>query len=290
MQQKRLTSPLMLPNSETIRFQDSSQFQRFRDFILDFKGLDLELYQDSSCMRRLEHAMERLKVNDLGQLELLLARRPELYEEFIAAFTVGVSSLFRDPDSLRFFREFVLPLVLNKNDHPGILITGQSSGEELASILITLEELNLRQSFKILATDLSQTALNRALKPKVNRTAMTKASRDYISAGGVHRLDYYFQASSLQHHLHPDLCTGVKHALFDLSKDELEQSFDIIFCRNVLIYFKPAVQGQIIARLHRHLKSGGFLILGEKESIIFYPPHKNDFVQIGGDLAIYRKI
>lgn len=266
---------------------EEKPFLEFIEFVESSYGLMLSWYNPKSLKRRLDKVLRLFNIDDLRSLQLLFIRDEKFFQKFIDAFTVKVTELFREPGSLKVIREDVLPLLRNK-EAPKILLIGSSTGEELCSLAIILKELDLLDRVEITATDLSPKAISCAAKPCISKSRLKEAQMNYRRAGGTGLLEEYYQATSSLCYFHPSLLDRVHFQCFDITKDELDQKFDLIFCRNLLIYFQSQQHNGLVQRLVRHLKPGGFLSFGEQESIRFYKNHDNLQI-VSSSQKIYRQ-
>jgi len=264
-----MQSPL---EQETL-FEEKS-YLNFLSFIKDNFGLELSWYNRNSLQRRLQKVIRQFRLPDLQALQMLLVRDEKFFQSFVDQFTVQVTELFREPLSLLELRKEVLAFYRNKSKLQ-ILQVGASTGEELSSLCILLKEQGILDHTRITSTDISMSALEKAKRPCISKARIKEAEMNYQKSGGHARLGDYYQSTSSLCFFYESLYGNVEYKLFDITKDELGQKFDIILCRNLLIYFQVDQQHQILDRLLRHLNPGGFLILGEQESVSFYHNHEN---------------
>lgn len=264
-----MQSPL---EQETL-FEEKS-YLNFLSFIKDNFGLELSWYNRNSLQRRLQKVIRQFRLPDLRALQMLLVRDEKFFQSFVDQFTVQVTELFREPLSLLELRKEVLAFYRNKSKLQ-ILQVGASTGEELSSLCILLKEQGILDDTRITSTDISMSALEKAKRPCISKARIKEAEMNYQKSGGHGHLGDYYQSTSSLCFFHESLYSNVEYKLFDITKDELGQKFDIILCRNLLIYFQVDQQHQILDRLLRHLNPGGFLILGEQESVSFYHNHEN---------------
>ena len=190
-------------------------YRDFLEFVEDRYGLKLEWYNKSSVMRRLLKVMNQMRVNDLYTLKLLISESSH-FQKFLDRFTVQVTELFREPKTWLEMRKSVLP-VLKQRDTISILLVGSSTGEELSSLAIILDEMELMDKCQILATDLSAAALEKAHRPSISKARLHEADMNYRKAGGLALLEDYYQTTSSLCHFHEHLFRKVKFEQFDIS-------------------------------------------------------------------------
>lgn len=264
-----------------------SGFYSFRSFVEKEFGLNLSYYNESSLQRRLNKVLRHWNLTDLRSLQLLLVRNEHYYQKFVDGFTVQVTELFREPRTLIEIRNQVFPFY-TKAKSLKILLVGSSTGEEMSSLCIMLQEEGLLAKSQITATDLSSRALEKAKTPHISKARLAEAHMNYRKSGGKGVLDDYYQTTSSMCYIHPQLFENTELRQFDITQDELGEQFDLIFCRNLLIYFQAEKQHFLLDRLLRHLKPGGFLSLGEQESASFYQNPENLQI-ISSSQKIYRQ-
>ncbi len=239
------------------------------------RGIDLSGYRRSTLRRRLAIRLARVCDGDpQAYIRLLRTDRSEA-DQLIAAVAIKVSSFFRNPLVFELTSENILPEIIERKRRSGsreirIWSAGCATGEEAYSIAILLHQALKGKltdwTVHIFATDMDDGALQ-AAKSGVY-------SRDRLENVKLGVLDKYFFARDDHYEVRPFLRKMVRFSLDDLTSQELAApaesifgGFDLVFCRNVLIYFSIPVQTRVINRLSQCLMQGGYLILGDSESI-----------------------
>jgi chemotaxis protein methyltransferase CheR len=267
----------------------ANEIQSFHNFMERKFQFRLKWYNSQSAERRLNKVIRAFGLSSLPELEQSLDDGVFSFQDFIGEFTVNVTEVFREPKSLKSLKFNVLPF-FKKSKEIKVLIVGCSTGEELASICILLKENMLLDRSNILATDINEAVLQRAKNPRIKRHDLPDGNERYETASGLRNLDYYFLGAGSLSFLDESLLKNVRYRKFDLCCDKLDDEFDLIFCRNVLIYFQYPEQHQLIDNLSRHLKPHGFLALGEKETIVHMKNLKDSFAIVSLEQNIYRKL
>jgi len=220
----------------------------------------------------------------------LISHSTEL-DELLYSLTVNVSGFFRNPIVWEILSDDILPKLFEKvNKSLRIWSAGCASGEEPYSIAIILQELLIKFKRKIdihvFATDINDKVLARARKAKYEQQAIGEVKFDFFQK--------YFTERSNQFHLSSEIKKMVKFSTFDLMDknryippDSIFGNFDIVFCRNVLIYFNKETQLKIFDNLYRSLKKGGYLILGEAE--IAPLKYSNKLKDINSNYKIFQR-
>jgi chemotaxis protein methyltransferase CheR len=245
----------------------------FLEFLWHHWGLDFSAYNEASVKRRLRRTMVGLRQENLHQLQEYLSQRPNGRSLFIERFMVQITELFREPESLRSLSQVVFP-GWQEREEVQILMMGCSSGEEVLSLAIMLREQGLLNRCRITACDIDEMALRRAQKPSVSRSDLPQAQQAYRQAGGRFYLDHYYTTVSSRAYFDPQLLENVNFQPADLVHFLPDRSYDLIWCKNLLIYFDPAYQNHLIGHLHSCLAPRGILALGERESVNFYEDHR----------------
>ena len=207
--------------------------------------------------------------------------------ELLCDFSINVTEMFRDPAFFMSIRTKVIPIV---KDYPKIRIwhVGCSTGEEVYSMAILLQEEGVYEKSKIYATDINNRILEKAMQGTFPLEAMQRYTKNYIEAGGKRAFSEYYQAMEDKVYFHPSLQKNVVFAQHDLATDQSFNEFDIIICRNVLIYFNKQLQNNVHKLLYNSLSQSGFLGLGKREGIRF-TSHETYYGEFDATEKLYRK-
>jgi chemotaxis protein methyltransferase CheR len=193
---------------------------------------------------------------------------PQAMERLLAGLSVNVTTMFRDPTFYLAFREQVIPLL---RTYPFIRIwnAGCSTGEETYSLAILLEEEQLYERSRIYATDFNSEVLARARAGELPLDRMREYTQNYQRAGGTREFSAYYTAGSGSARLAERLSSNVVFAQHNLATDRSFNEFNVILCRNVLIYFGRELQRRVHTLFHDSLTRFGVLALGQKETLRF---------------------
>jgi two-component system CheB/CheR fusion protein len=240
-------------------------------------GVDFTNYKHTTLQRRIRRRMVVHKVEKLKDYLRFIGRKPEELDELYRDLLIHVTGFFREPETFLALRKHVYPKLFEgrKPDNPiRIWVAGCSTGEEAYSIAITLLEYmwvhsrNISQAataIQIFATDISDTALDRARTGLYTEAAVSEISAERLKRFFV-RLDGGFQINKSIR----DMCIFAKQ---NLVKDPPFSNLDLVSCRNLLIYLGPVLQRRVIPALHYALKPGGYLMLGASESLGGFADH-----------------
>lgn len=248
---------------------DDSQVRMILDFTNRSWDLNLEGYNEASLRRRLQRMMVALRVKGMPELVDFLSRHSLGKELFIKNFSVRTTEMFREPEAFYSLKNRIFPTWKNRNQIR-ILMAGCSTGEEVVSLAILLREHGLLAKATIKALDLDQGALERAAQPSILRQILPEAQTQYRIAGGQLFLNHYYTNVSSRSVFSPDLLQNVFWKQADINDLEGRQDYDLVWCKNLLIYFKSDHQAKLLRRLHENLAPRGYLALGLRESLSFY--------------------
>lgn len=248
-----------------------AHYNEFRKYLQDSCGILLGDNKQYLVDSRVGRILQDYKIPDLGDLVTRLRKEPlsPLKQTVIDAMTTNETLWFRDGHPFDIFKNRLLPELQDKSGSKNIRVWSAacSSGQEPYSLSISVEEYRrnamgvLKAPVDIVATDLSKSIL----------AVATEGIYDSLSvARGLspERLRLYFDQDSDKWHIKPFVKQRVAYRYLNLcdSYGALGR-FDVIFCRNVLIYFSADLKTDILTRLHRALNPGGYLIVGASEGI-----------------------
>jgi chemotaxis protein methyltransferase CheR len=250
-------------------------------------GFDFGEYALSSFKRRLSRILEVYKFENMQKLTDRVASDKPFYELFLKEVTVNTTEMFRDPSFWKKLKESVFPLV---KDFPVIRVwhSACSSGEEVYSMAIALKEAGLYDKARIFASDINEDVIAKALEGKYPARNMELNGFNYEKYEGPKKLSNYFKVNGDYAYMDLDLLKNVTFKKFDLVQGDQFQRFDIILCRNVLIYFNLPLQDQVIAKFAKCMSLGGFLAVGSKETIAWCKSAEN-FSTFSLEEKIYQK-
>ena len=266
-----------------------SDLRRLTKVILDEYDYDFTNYAMSSFRRRIQRILELYKFGNVNMLIKRLKDDREFFDEFISEVTVNVTEMFRDPSFWRELRDHIIPNILLNHNTISIWHAGCSSGEEVFSMAILLREMNMLDKAKIIATDIDTSILDRARKGAYPIKNMDLNEKNYIRFQGNAKLSDYYREENGKAMLDPSLVENVSWRQHDLVQGIVFNKFDLILCRNVMIYFNQNLQNEVLKKLHESLFKYGYLVIGSKESLIWCEI-SNKFIVVNNEEKIYKKI
>lgn len=255
--------------------------------VYELYGYDFSGYSRASFKRRVNRICLIERFTSFAELRYTLINEPEYLKRFVEEVTVNVTEMFRDPHFFKGLREKILPQL---GTYPliRIWVAGCSTGEEAYSMAILLKEANLYHKSLIYGTDLNPSVLETARAGVFPLQQMKLYSENYMLSGGKKDFSDYYTANYDSVKFDKSLQEKLILSTHNLVSDSSFNSFQLIICRNVLIYFDRGLQERVFRLFNNSLENLGFLALGAKETIRFSKLDKN-FHQID-DQRIWKKI
>ncbi len=255
--------------------------------VYEMYGYDFSEYSRASFKRRVNRICLIDRFTSFAELRYIILNDPEYLKRFIEEITVNVTEMFRDPQFFKTLREKILPQL---GTYPliRIWVAGCSTGEEAYSMAILLKEANLYQKSLIYGTDLNPSVLETARAGVFPLQQMKLYSENYIQSGGKKDFSDYYTANYDSVKFDKSLQEKLILSTHNLVSDSSFNSFQLIICRNVLIYFDRGLQERVFRLFDNSLENLGFLALGAKETIRFSKLDRN-YHQID-DQKIWKKV
>ncbi|MBI3071191.1 MAG: protein-glutamate O-methyltransferase CheR [Deltaproteobacteria bacterium] len=251
-------------------------------------GYDFRDYALASIERRFARQVEAEGATTISGLQEKVLHDAAAMERLLFAMATHVTSMFRDPSFYVAFRQTVVPL-LRASKYTRIWHAGCSTGEEVYSLAILLHEEDLYNKCRIYATDFSEGVLRIAKEGVFPLTEMKEYTKDYLEAGGHATFSNYYSAKYDHVIFRPALRENVLFAHHNLVTDGSFNEFDVILCRNVMIYFNKSLQDRVHRLLYESLAPRGVLGLGQKEFLRF-TPEEHHYEVLDGPERLYRKV
>ncbi len=248
---------------------------------------DFRQYAAASLRRRVEKALEHLRLCSISELQGRVLREPATFQELLPFLTVQVSDMFRDPGFFLALRREVVPRL---RTYPSlrVWVAGCAEGEEVHALAILLHEEGLLDRTLIYASDITTQALRRGEAGIYELGRVAQFSENYRAAGGRASLSDYYTAAYGAAAFDRALRRNVVFTDHSLATDAVFAEVQLVTCRNVLIYFEPALQARTVQLFRDALCHRGFLGLGAGETLQF-TPHADAFELVDRDARIYQK-
>ncbi|MBN1267493.1 MAG: protein-glutamate O-methyltransferase CheR [Anaerolineales bacterium] len=263
---------------------DDLLYQNIKVRVKQLYGIDLEHYKDQQMKRRLGSWLVRSGYSDWDTYFAQIKQDEKENGRLRDYLTINVSSFFRDPERWKTMQKEILPLLYagragsRTSGEMRFWSAGCSIGAEPYSLIFQLDEMNHRNSYHLLATDLDRGALKLASEGGPYR----KEDVDNISA---ERLEKYFISVAPPFYVKPEYIRRAKFSELDLINDNFEENFDLIICRNVVIYFTTVTKKYLFQKFSAALRPGGILFVGGTEII----PQAADLGLRSCGISLYQK-
>jgi chemotaxis protein methyltransferase CheR len=266
---------------------DTKEYKELLESIRFIYGYDFTDYSEPSVKRRIVHFMENRKIDTMDKLGRILLKDETIFEGFVQELSITVTEMFRDPSFYKSIREKVMKRLAT---YPVIKIwmAGCATGEEVYSMAITLKEEGLLEKAIIYATDINQKSLQIAKEGIYSLESMKAYTENYLRAGGAESFSMYYIAKYNSVLFDRSLRQNVVFSPHNLVTDKSFNEFQMIICRNVLMYFNQNLKDKVLDLFYDSLCDFGFLGLGDKESLLF-SGKKDSFKEVDRKEKIYIK-
>jgi len=250
-------------------------------------GYDFRNYSKAHLKRRILQRLKLSGLNTISELQNKVLWDKEFYRIFLQDLSINVTEMFRDPDFYLSLRKKVIS-DLKTYAHIKVWHAGCSSGEEVYSLAIILKEEDLLQRTQIYATDINKSVLETARNGIYSNKEIELYSRNYLDSGGKGQLSDYYTSKYGSVLFDKSLSKNIVFADHNLVTDGVFAEVNLVFCRNVLIYFDKFLQNKVLKLFSDSLSKRGFLCLGTKESLKF-TSMEDGFTVIDKKMKIYKK-
>jgi chemotaxis protein methyltransferase CheR len=254
----------------------------YRRYGLDFRG-----YARASLRRRVWNMVQAQRLGSISALQGRVLHSASAMEVLLQHLSVNTTTMFRDPSFFASFRERVVPHLFSV---PFVRIwhAGCSTGEEVYSLAILLMEAGLYERSRIYATDMNASVVERAKSGIFPLEHMREYTANYQQAGGTAAFSDYYTANYDHAIFKASLKKNIVFAQHNLVSDGTFNEFNVILCRNVLIYFGTDLQERVYRLLHQSLRRFGVLALGRGETLR-HTVLENEYDEIDLQERLYRR-
>lgn len=267
---------------------EAVEIQLLLEGMYRYYGFDFRDYALASLKRRIWNTIRSEQLATVSGLQEKVLHDPECLSRFLLGLSVNVTAMFRDPSFYLTFRRKVVPL-LRTYPFIRIWLAGCSTGEEVYSMAIILEEEGLYHRSRIYATDMNELVLRQAREGIYPLDLMQEYTQNYLRAGGKKSFSEYYTAAYDHAIFRASLRENVIFSQHNLATDRSFNEFNVILCRNVLIYFNQSLQERVHNLLYESLSRFGVLGLGRQESLKF-TPHEPQYEALDKREKLYRRI
>ncbi|UOE42022.1 protein-glutamate O-methyltransferase CheR [Chryseobacterium suipulveris] len=255
--------------------------------VLEVYGYDFTGYSRASLKRRISRLFQMDHFVSIAEFRYKIRSDVKYFNRFLEEITINVTEMFRDPAFYRTLRNEILPK-LGTYPFIRIWIAGCSTGEEAYSVAIFLKELNLLHKALIYATDINSAVLETAAQAMIPLNKIQLYTENYIAAGGTEDFSNYYTANYSLGKLKDELKQKIIFSTHNLVSDNSFNEFQLIMCRNVIIYFDRPLQNKVFELFDGSIDKFGYIALGTKETLDFSAVSKN-YERITSQ-KIWRKI
>lgn len=263
------------------------ELEEIVEVVKNLHGYDISGYTRSSLKRRVTRIMELNKLN-VTELKSKLINQPGFSTYFMQEITVNVTEMFRDPEFYKALKSDILPY-LATFPHIKLWSAGCATGEEVYSLAILLQEAGLYERSFIYGTDINTKVLEKAKRGIYTLSKVKEYSENFIKTEPKSSLSEYYTAMYHAATIHNSLKKNILFSQHSLVTDQVFNEFQMVACRNVLIYFDMSLQDKVLDLFYNSLCHLGFLCLGSKESLIHYK-NGSKFKVVNKKHNIYQKI
>lgn len=267
---------------------ETLEIQLLTEGIYRHYGFDFRDYSVPSLRRRIWKRVYAEGLTTISGLQERVLHDGQCMERLLLDLSINTTAMFRDPTFYLAFRHKVVPML---RTYPFVRIwhAGCSTGEEVYSMAILLQEEGLYDRCRIYATDINEPVLQRAKEGIFPLASMQENTSNYIAGGGKGTFSEYYTARYDFAIFRPALRENVVFAQHNLVTDASFNHFNVIICRNVFIYFNNSLQDRVHQLFLQSLEMFGILGLGKKETIRYTSVAEN-YDEIDAEERIYRRV
>lgn len=240
---------------------DDKDWEIFKQQLNRKTGIDLQLYKEQQMRRRINNLIQKTEFKSYTTFFADVVRNKQKFADFVEYLTINVSEFFRNADKFGLLETDIIPYLLKSNNSLNIWSAGCSIGAEPYSLSIIMKELTPDKRHRILATDLDIEIIGKAKKGIYTADEIRAMRPD-------RKTKYFTKTPDGKFAIKPEVKTSVEFKRHNLLKDPFEKNFDLILCRNVVIYFTEEAKDVLYRNFFKALRPGGILFVGGTESIL----------------------
>lgn len=256
---------------------EDKDFLLFIKKVKDYSAIDLSQYKEAQMKRRLTTLYTKKGFTSFASFFDAMVRNKELYYEFLDRMTINVSEFWRNPNRWEVLEKKFIPEMARASRRLKCWSAACSTGEEPYTLAMIMAELGVLDSSQLYATDIDEGALEKAKRAVYPDRSLRDVPPGYVKK--------YFQQKDLTFSVIETLKKHVRFSKQNLLHDPFDSLFDLIICRNVMIYFTEEAKHVLYHKFARALKPGGLLFVGSTEQI--FSPGQYELET--ADTFIYRK-
>ncbi|MDR3597381.1 protein-glutamate O-methyltransferase CheR [Clostridium sp.] len=253
-------------SSDKVQIIDKEEVQSFLNKLSIVYGYDYTEYQIDSIMRRINVAMIKEGIRNFNLFKDMVLNNEKFFHNLFLDFSINTTEFFRNPEVFALIKTKILPY-LNSYNHIKIWCAGCSTGKEVYSLAIMLEEAGMLNKTQIYATDINPYVIEEAKNGMYSTATLDKDISNYRNAQGEKSFIQYFSITNSYIKVKPELMKNILFFHHSLLSNGTLNEFNLILCRNVFIYFNDSLQEKVLKNFHNSLTNNGFLVLGKSEGI-----------------------
>lgn len=250
-------------------------------------GYDFRDYSPGTARRRVLHRVSMSGLNNISELQHLILRDRNAADALVKSLSINVTEMFRDPAFFLVLRQKIIP-ALSRNEHFKIWHAGCAGGEEVFSMAILLAEEGGDEKATLYGTDFNRSIIEKAKTGVLPMDQMKQNIHNYQASGGCREFAGYYRARYEGAIINQFVKRNIVFSLHNLVSDAAFGTFQMIVCRNVLIYFNQRLKERVFRLFLDSLQPGGYLCLGSHESLMGNR-YREAFEVIDGDMRIYQR-
>ncbi|NEU31132.1 protein-glutamate O-methyltransferase CheR [bacterium LRH843] len=253
-------------------------YDQFVENVKKKTGIDLALYKEAQMKRRLTSLKIKKGFNDFQSFYHAMTKDEKLYNEFLDRMTINVSEFFRNAKRWEVLEQKILPRLLSENKRLKLWSAACSSGEEPYTLAMIMKKFMPFSQISILATDLDRGILERAKVGLYSESSLKEAPKEKVMN--------FFDKDPMGYRVKDEVKNTVHFKHQNLLADRFDSNYDLIICRNVMIYFTEEAKHELYHKFSRALRPGGVLFVGSTEQIINPSAYKFE----SEDTFFYKKV
>lgn len=246
---------------------DSPEYTRFKVQVKSLTGLDLNSYKNQ-IHRRAHMLMTRWNMKDYDDYYSTIKNNEEKLREFLDYLTINVSEFLRNPPRWWDLRDYVIPDLIKVRGNKKLRLwsAGSATGEEPYTLAMLASECGLSPTPPVEAKDIDAGAIAIAQKGSYHKRQLANLPPEWIPK-------YFIQIDEMNYQVKDELKKRVSFSRLNLVEDRFDTGYDLILCRNVVIYFRPETKTLLYQKFFDAMRPGGYLLVGSTEQIFEYKTH-----------------
>ena len=239
-------------------------YEQFKAQVFALTKIDLSSYKEKQMKRRIDSLIAKNEYSGYSEYLAAIRKDSALFEEFVNYLTINVSEFWRNPEQWKILEESVVPtLIKNFGKKLKIWSAACSTGDEPYSLVMLLSKFLPLSDIKIIATDIDKQVLEKAAAGLYNEKSLAGLPAEFKNK-------YFTKVGLSNYQISDEIKKCVSFKRHNLLRDPYPENFDLIVCRNVLIYFTDEAKLDIYKKFNKSLRQGGYLFIGSTEQIINY--------------------